>query len=78
MVEQNNDFTANVDTLNGDENIIRTYQSEWSYNVGVQGFAWDKSNGGPSPTDAAIGSASNWDRYSTSHKDLAGVQLISQ
>lgn len=78
VVEQNNDFTDNVDTLNGDENIIRTYQSEWSYNVGVQGFAWDKSNGGPSPTDAAIGSASNWDRYSTSHKDLAGVQLISQ
>ena len=78
VVEQNNDFTDNVDTENGDENITRTYQAEWSYNVGVQGFAWDKTSGGHSPNDAAIGSASNWDRYSTSHKDLAGIELISQ
>ena len=78
IVDQNNDFTDNVDTKNGDENIIRTYQAEWSYNVGIQGFAWDKTSGGPSPNDAAIGGAANWDRYATSHKDLAGVELISQ
>ena len=78
LVSQNGDFTDNVETKNGNENIIRTYQAEWSYNVGVQGFAWDKTSGGHSPNDAAIGSASNWDRYSTSHKDLAGIELISQ
>jgi len=73
LVSQNGDFTDNVETKNGDENIIRTYQAEWSYNVGVQGFAWDKTNGGKSPTNAAIGTATNWDRYATSDKDLAGV-----
>jgi len=78
LVSQNGDFTDNVETKNGDENIIRTYQAEWSYNVGVQGFAWDKPNGGKSPTNAALGTATNWDRYATSDKDLAGVLVKAQ
>ncbi|UAG58587.1 putative major capsid protein [Pseudomonas phage Kaya] len=73
MIGQNNDFDANEETKNGDENIIRTYQAEWSYNVGVKGFAWDKANGGKSPTDAALFTSTNWDKYATSEKDLAGV-----
>lgn len=78
IVDQNNDFDDNYETKNGDENIIRTYQAEWSYNLGVKGFAWDKTNGGKSPTDAAIATATNWDRYATSHKDLAGVIVNTQ
>lgn len=78
VVGQNNDFDSNFETSNGDENIIRTYQAEWSFNAGVQGFAWDKTNGGASPTDAALVTATNWDRYSTDIKDLAGVMLTSQ
>lgn len=78
LVSQNGDFTDNVETKNGDENIIRTYQAEWSYNVGVQGFAWDKTNGGKSPSNAALGTATNWDRYATSDKDLAGVLVKAQ
>lgn len=73
IVDQNNDFTANEESRNGEENIVRTYQAEWSYNVGIRGFAWDKTNGGKSPNDAALLTSTNWDRYSTSHKDLAGV-----
>lgn len=72
-VGQNNDFDAAETVATGDENIKRTYQAEWSYNVGVQGFAWDKPNGGKSPTDSALFTASNWDKYATSSKDLAGV-----
>lgn len=73
MLQQNNDFDANEEAKNGDENIIRTYQAEWSYNAGVLGFSWDKANGGKSPNDAALFTATNWDKYATSHKDLAGV-----
>lgn len=76
-IDQNNDYTENFETKNGDENIARTFQAEWSYNVGVKGFAWDKTNGGHSPTTAALGTATNWDRYSTSEKDLAGVVVNS-
>lgn len=78
VIEQNGDFTDNTETKNGDENIIRTYQAEWSYNAGLKGFAWDKTNGGHSPNDAAVGAAGNWDRYATSAKDLAGIDHISQ
>jgi hypothetical protein len=74
-VGQNNDFDANEEGKNGDENIIRTYQAEWSYNLGIKGFAWDKTNGGKSPNDAAILTGTNWDKYATSAKDIAGVLL---
>jgi Major capsid protein 13-like len=73
MIEENNDFDAAEETVTGDENIIRKYQAEWSYNVGIKGFRWDKANGGASPTNAALFTATNWDRYATSEKDLPGV-----
>lgn len=73
QVDQNNDFVQNIDTKNGDENIIRTMQSEWSYSLGLKGYAWDKTNGGKSPNDAALATSTNWDRYATSDKDMAGV-----
>lgn len=74
-IDQNGDYTDNVETSNGDENILRTFQAEWSYEMGVKGFAWDKTNGGKSPTTAALLTSTNWDRYATSDKDLAGVVL---
>lgn len=75
MITQNPDFYANEDTSNGDENITKTYQAEWSWNLGIKGFAWDKGNGGKSPANAALFLATNWDRIATSDKDLAGVVL---
>jgi hypothetical protein len=77
-VIQNDDFFANEETKNGGENILRTYQAQWSYDIGLKGYRWDKENGGPSPTLAAVGSSSNWIKVATSHKDLAGVVVKSQ
>lgn len=77
-VEQNGDFDDNISTLNGDENIARSYQAEWSYELGIKGFAWDKTNGAAAPNDAALATATNWDRFATSHKDLAGVLVKTQ
>lgn len=78
VVEQNDDFLQNVETSNGYENIRRTIQSEWSYNLSVKGYAWDKDSGGHSPNDAAIGSSASWDRFVTSSKDLPGVIALTQ
>jgi hypothetical protein len=78
IVEQNNDFDDNIETANGDENIQRTYQAEWTYNLGIKGYSWDKTSGGKSPNDAALATANNWDRYATSHKDTAGIMVLSQ
>ncbi len=77
-IDMNGDFVQNVETANGDENIIRTIQSEWSYNIGIKGYSWDKATGGKSPNDAALGTANNWDRVVTSHKDTAGVLLLAK
>ena len=75
IVEQNNDFFANEETSNGDENILRTWQAEWTYNLGIKGYAWDKTNGGKSPNDSALGTSTNWDKYASSDKDGPGVIL---
>lgn len=73
VVEQNNDYTENVENKNGDENIIRTFQAEWSYNLRLKGYAWDKDLGGAAPSNAALGTGTNWDKFATSVKDTAGI-----
>lgn len=78
VVDQNDDFHSNVEESNGKENIQRTIQSEWSFNLGLKGYAWDKTNGGKSPNDAALAVSTNWDRIATSHKDLGGVIIETQ
>lgn len=78
LIEQNGDFTSATPVTTGQENIKRTYQAEWSYNLGLKGFSWDKANGGASPNDAALGTSTNWDRFATSDKDLAGVIVNTQ
>ncbi len=76
LVETNDDFDQNMETTNGDENIQRSIQSEWSYNLGIKGYSWDKTSGGKSPNDAALATANNWDRIATSGKDTAGVLML--
>ncbi len=78
IVEQNADYIENIQTNNGDENITRTFQAQWSFNLGLKGFAWDKLNGGHSPTNAALGTGSNWDKVATSVKDLSGLLVNVQ
>lgn len=77
-ITMNDDFHDNISETNGMENIKKTYQSEWSYNVGVKGFSWDKANGGHAPTDAALFTGTNWDQNVTSLKNGPGVILVSQ
>lgn len=71
------DFDDNMSSTNGSENIMRTYQAEWSYSLGVKGYAWDKSNGGHAPNDAALATGTNWDKYVPSNKALPGVLIRS-
>jgi len=77
IVESNDDFYQSTQEVNGDVNILRTVQSEWSNNYAIQGWSWDKASGGKSPTDAELATAANWDKYASSNKNLAGVLLIS-
>lgn len=78
QIGRNNDWDSTEVDATGKENIKRTFQAEWSYNIGLNGYAWDKATGGKAPTDAALFSAANWDRYTESHKDLGGVLLTTK
>ncbi|MGY4817971.1 major capsid protein [Pseudomonas chlororaphis subsp. piscium] len=75
IVQPNGDFHAVLQDAVGSENIKTTYQAEWTYNVGLKGYAWDTAAGGKSPTDVALGTATNWDKVATSNKDTAGVLI---
>ncbi len=73
-VEPNGDFDSNIETNNGKARIERTYQSEWSQNIGVKGFAWDTTV--KSPDTAAIGTGANWNQE-WQDKNCAGVLLTA-
>src|SRR5690606_34261368 len=77
VVSDNNDFNAELVPGTGGENIKYTYQAEWTFGAGVKGYAWDTAAGGKSPTDAAIGTPTNWDLIAASVKDTAGVLIKS-
>lgn len=78
VVEDNGDFFSNLQTVNGDENITRSWQGEWTYNLSLKGYTWDTSAGGKSPTDAEIGTGTNWDKTATDIKNTAGVAVRSR
>lgn len=77
-IEDNGDLFSNIETTNGEENILRTMQSEYTFNAKVKGYSWDKANGGASPTDAEIGTGTNWDLVVSDTKNTAGVMLNTQ
>lgn len=78
FIEDNADFFSNIDTTNGTENIQRTFQAEYTFNVGLKGYTWDTTNGGKSPTDAELATGTNWDKTATSLKNTAGVVVQSR
>lgn len=75
VCEMNNDFSQNIQTINGGENIQRTIQAEWSWELGYKGYSWSKSLGGKAPNDAALATAANWVKEVTDIKNTAGVLL---
>lgn len=77
-VNQNADFDAEIIGDVDSVNIQRKYLANWSHNFGVKGFAWDATNGGSHPSDAAMATATNWDKFVTSRKDCAGVLITSK
>ena len=65
------------ETVTGLENLVMRIQGEYAFNLKLKGYAWDTQNGGVNPTDGAIGTGSNWDKYSADDKATAGVYLLT-
>jgi hypothetical protein len=70
------DVISNIDTSNGQTRIETTMQVDYSFGLGLKGYAWDEANGGKSPTDAELATGSNWDKVSSDIKNTAGVIAI--
>lgn len=76
-VEDNGDFRTYEQTIVELDNAKQIVKSEFSFNIGMKGYTWDKANGGKSPNDAALALSTNWDRTATSHKDTAGIKVTT-
>jgi hypothetical protein len=77
-VNDNADYEQVIVDGTGGENITRTMQSEWTWNLGMKGFTWNKNTGSHSPTTNALLTGTNWTKIATSAKDLPGFVVISQ
>ena len=76
VVSDNGDLVTNIETTNGKERIETTFQADYSFQIGLKGFAWDTVNGGASPTDAELATGTNWDKAVAFDKHLAGTLAI--
>jgi len=64
-----------IDDVTGLLQLVRRYQGEYAFNLGLKGYRYDVANGGANPDATALGTGSNWDQVSTSVKDTAGIVL---
>jgi hypothetical protein len=64
--------------VTGLESLVVRIQGEYAYNLKIKGFAWDVTNGGKNPLDAAIATGTNWDKVVADDKNAAGVRLLVQ
>lgn len=76
IVHDGSDIVTNIESSNGKERIETTFQADYTFSLGLKGYAWDITNGGKSPTDAEIGTGSNWDQFVSGVKATAGVITI--
>ena len=74
VISNASDLITNIETTNGKKRIETTFQADYTFGLGINGYAWDTSKGG-SPTDAKLGAGANWKKYVTSDKDTAGTLL---
>jgi hypothetical protein len=80
MVSDNSDLNFNVSTLNGTENVVTTWQAEYTFQVAVKGYSWNTAWNGETaatPVLADLSAGANWPQGATSDKDCAGVMLLA-
>ena len=77
-IEESEESSFATEIVTGLENLARRFQAEYAYNVSVKGFQWDVTNGAINPTDAALGTTTNWDQVAYDDKLTAGVRLVTQ
>jgi hypothetical protein len=75
IVESEEETLAISDIQVANVNMHRVMKGEYAFTVGVRGMRYDITSGGANPTDAALGTTTNWDRAVASIKHTAGVRI---
>lgn len=75
-VMDGSDVITNIETSNGQTRIETTMQADYSFGLGIKGYAWDMANGGKSPGDTDLATGTNWDKVATDIKHTAGVLTV--
>ena len=75
VLEDSEEETMHQELVTGLDNLVVRLQGEFAFNCGVKGYKWDTTNGGANPTDATLGTGSNWDQAAADKKDLAGIAI---
>lgn len=78
LIKNSRNMDVIFDNVTGLANLVTRVQAEYDYNIELKGFAWDITNGGANPTNAAVATGSNWDKTGTSHKHLPGIVIKSK
>lgn len=77
VVDNTSDILANMETTNGKTRIETTWQADYTFGLKLKGYSWDTANGGASPTDAELATASNWDKAVAENKHTLGTLAIA-
>lgn len=76
VVDNASDIISNVDTSNGKQRIETTWQADYTFGLRLKGYSWDMANGGKSPIDSELFTASNWDKAVADNKHTLGTLAI--
>lgn len=76
VVSDNGDLVTNMETKNGKIRIETTWQADYTFQIGLKGYAWDTVNGGKSPIDAELATGTNWDKAVAFDKHTLGTLAI--
>ena len=76
VVYDGSDVISNIDTDNGNQRIETTMQVDYTFGLSLNGYSWDETAGGKSPTDAALATGTNWNKTMNSIKHTAGVITV--
>ena len=63
--------TADIQKVQGQQNLVLSMQREWAFNVAVKGISY--TDAGISPTNADLADKAKWTKVATDNKDIAGV-----
>lgn len=74
IVHDAGDLISNIDTVNGKDRIETTMQVDYSFGLGLKGYAWNDAV--KSPSDAQLATGTNWTKVATDIKHTAGVIAV--